>query len=218
MMAVATMYSDYYKPLADITVNRNHRAYCAMRGYVLEIHTEPFSIARDPGFERIAFIVDVLKSGKYEWVLWLGADTLVTNLGLRIEDKIVKGMNLIVSRDLQHINTDVLLIKVCRENIEWFSSVAKASLDKKYRYGWREQRAMIDRWTAPWASKFKVMPQRHMNAYLYNSPFYPNFQGKREFINHQGQWHPGDWIMHWPSMKLPDKIVTAKQYIQEVVN
>lgn len=214
-IALATMHSESFRPLAEITIYRNKAEYCKRYGYALEIRKEPFSLGQSP-FEKIAFICELLASRKYDWILWTGADTLVMNFGIKVEQKVIEGKDLIITRDLNQINSDVFLVRTCPLTIEWFNIILSLKKDSRYRNGWREQRAMIDKWTQPWSRRFRVLHQRTMNSYLYNSEFYPKFKGRPQFQDHPGQYQPGDWIMHWPSMALDKRMIVAQKYINEV--
>lgn len=92
-IAVLTGYLDEYAPLAKYTVEVNKREYCDNHDYHLEVIREVRPKYQDGeshghGFtwSRLEHLLDMVKSGYWEWIWTVGADTLITNMGIALED------------------------------------------------------------------------------------------------------------------------------------
>jgi hypothetical protein len=55
----------------------------------------------------------------------------------------------------------------------------------------------------------KITPQRFMNSYNYQ--FY-HYTDHRDKFGVNGNWEPGDWLIHWPALSLEDRIKLTKHY------
>ena len=89
----------YYDVLAFYTIQVNKREYCLRHGYHLEtIHSirpkfnDPSSHAGGFTWSRLEHMAEMVESGKYDWVWVVGADTLITNLTIKLEDIIAEAM------------------------------------------------------------------------------------------------------------------------------
>lgn len=207
-IAVATLHTENYRELAEITTYRNKKEYCEKHGYDLKIKVEPFS--HSLGFERLFFVLDLLNSDLYKWIWHVGCDTLVMNFATKIEDKIDKAFDFIIAKDIHDINDDSFLIKNSPNSKRWLDKIC--SLEQGYlKHPWAEQQAIIDNLIDLGKEKLKIVPQRELNSYLYDSGLYPGME------RHIGQYQPGDWLMHWPGLGLKTRIDLAKKYINLVV-
>ncbi len=86
-------------PLARYTVHINKADYCNRHGYSLMVPTTILAQHQDPkshagGFtwSRLDFLLRTIESGKYDWVWTVGADTLITNFTIAMEDIIATAM------------------------------------------------------------------------------------------------------------------------------
>lgn len=93
-IAVLTGIADeYYAPLALHTICENKAEYCRRHGYHLEVIygvREKFRDGRTHagGFSwsRLEHLAEMVEAAKHEWVWTVGADTLITNLTLPLEE------------------------------------------------------------------------------------------------------------------------------------
>ena len=109
--AITTLHTPWnYQELADLT-NPNKQRYCDKHGYDFVPHFTNFDFDKyyvdenrpkgmanwHGGFEKIGLVLRLLKSGKYDWVFWLGTDTLITNFDIKIEEVIDNDYHFIVA-------------------------------------------------------------------------------------------------------------------------
>lgn len=208
-IAIATLYADNYKELADLTVIQNKIPYCERHGYNLYAETKDFSLGF--GFAKIKMILDLFEQHKYNWVYWCGADTLIMNQSIKLEQIIDENYHFIVAKDCHEINADSFLIKGSDEGISYMKFI----LDQYEKYKgdcWQEQRVMIhNQYNEPWRSYSKIVPQRTFNSYLYD------LYG-RSPQNEAGHFQRGDFLLHLVGLNLEKRLQLTKQYISEVIH
>jgi hypothetical protein len=65
----------------------------------------------------------------------------------------------------------------------------------------------------------KLMPQRYMNSYEYRlyavAPW--NYTGTTDKQGTEGQWQPGDWLVHWPGTQLGQRMELVEQFLPQVI-
>lgn len=234
-----TMYTQEIKELAVITVEYNKRKYCDKHGYDLDIRTEPekFHTKRDYGiphfgYEKIAAIIEVLKTDKYDWVFWCGSDTMITNYTIKLEDIIDEDYHFIVPNDLWGLNTDCLLVRNSKEALEFLEDVYGTfrkyvgpdgiNIDTGERLpdggarAWAEQGAINDL-RDKYQAIIKEVPQKTMNSYLYHMYPSPWHQRGLDCNGEPGSWTEGDFIIHMPGMPNNTRISLALNFIREVI-
>lgn len=213
MYAVVSLNDAKYQPLADLTWNQNKKLYCERHGYVGINKTDGFVGNISIGFEKIHFILNLMKDrSDIEWIWWTGTDAMITNFTIKIEDKIIPEYDLILATDCNDINNDSFLIK----NSEWSKNYMQtiADLEPKYKkHFFYEQQAMIDTY-ADNKDKIKIVPQRYLNAY--KNDLYPH-QLPYDCLGNDGTWQKGDWLIHWPGTSLDLRLQLARHFMKEVV-
>jgi hypothetical protein len=184
------------------------------------------------GFEKIYLAKDTLEAHpEYEWIWWTGTDSMITNFSTKIEDKIDNNYHFIVAVDVNGINADSFLVRNTPEGRGFLDQVL-ALEDASMKFWDTEQRAMDtvlgfpgtsepgwpfgDQLTVPeqFQSIVKIVPQRYMNGYNYK--FY-HYTDHRDKLGIDGNWQPGDWLIHWPAIGLPDRVklfAAYKPYIE----
>lgn len=205
-VTIASFSSEVYLPLSKITFDNNKVPYAEKHGYKtnllltesLEHYHNVLKYAY--GFCRIERIIELLNTD-VEWIWYSGADVIVTNDSIKIED-IVKdydGFDLLVTMDVSHINDDSMLIR----NTEWSKSYFKMLFDLRYSDVPDAQNLIIKTYLDH--PQIKIIPQRLINAY-------DHALIKRN-TNHSGQWEKGDFAIHFVNMGLEDRIKIVKQYM-----
>lgn len=102
-----------------------NKEYCEKNGYSYTVKRDSQEIELFCQNEQIAiqwykvkYIKDLLDSSNYDYILFLDADAIISNLNARIEDHIDENYNLVFSNDLGYhsvVNTGVILIR----NSKW---------------------------------------------------------------------------------------------------
>ena len=229
MYALISLNDANYQPLADITWYKNKVKYAEKHGYRAFLKTEGFRPA-DLGFQKLDLAKDVFKNHPdCEWVWWTGTDTLITNFACRIEDRIDNNYHFIVATDVNGINTDSFLVRNSPEGNEFINEVLSKE-EEANRYWDKEQRAIArtlglpatgEQWpispfvtlNEKYSSIAKIVPQRYMNSYNYQLYHY---QDHRDKLGVNGNWEPGDWLIHWPGTMFEHRMHLAQFYIQNI--
>lgn len=214
-LAMVTQNDLAYDPLAQITFYQNKLQYCQRHGYEAFYRNSGF-VYEHLGFERIRWMCELLESRPdLDWIHWSGTDTLITNFNHKLEDIVDETYHIIICGDCFAINNDSFLIRNTRVGVgllKWILSVH----DTYIKHYWFEQQAMIDFYqSAPLAKDIiKVIPQRVMNSYLYD--LYPT-QPCVDITGNDGNWQPGDFILHLPATSLEKRIEIMTEYLRKVV-
>ena len=215
--AIVTAFNEAYKPLADISWEQNKKPYAAKWGYDALAKTDNFQFTpRDISYERSNYIADLLESGKYDWIYACGCDTMITNFNIRLEDLIDNDYDFIIATDCFNINNDSFLARATPNTIEWLRHVY--SLREQYADSkWFDQSAMIDT-IGMMGDRIKIVPQRTINSYDYDQ--YPGSIPhiyKKDLLGNDGQWQPGDFLIHWPGITNDRRIPLAQQMLTQVI-
>jgi hypothetical protein len=231
--AIATIYTKDILPLAVITTEYNKRKYCEKYNYDLICQTKNF-LHSHLGFAKIGLILEILKSNKYDWVYWVGSDTMITNYNIPLNKLIDNNYHFIISYDIWDFNFDSFLIRNSPEAIEYFQNIwdlipqyidengnAKdfgLRLPDGGGRAWAEQGALIDLYNnnPKYSQIVKPMYQKFMNSYLYN--LYPSswHQKAKDCKGNNGQWSTGDFLVHWPGMGNDIRLNLAIQFLELV--
>ena len=224
--AIINAHLPNYEALAKLTTYGNRAEYCTRHGYNLLVQTEGFDMpAYHPvSWSRFKFMRNLLASGQYDWAYCCGTDTLHTNFNIRLEDLVAKAgpeHHVIASCEwCSPIQADSFLVRHSPVGIAWMDAI----LGKFNQYKndtWVEQRAIID--TLPdWAKVVKILPQRAMNSYDY-SLYLNTYSGEprvvqaKDWFGNDGQWHQGDFLIHWPGISLATRLELVKKFTPLIV-
>ncbi len=215
--ALVTAHNEAYQPLADITWNQNKKVYCEKWGYDALAMTSGFQLpVQHISFERSNYIADLLESGQYDWIHAVGCDTMITNFNIKLEDLIDDDFDFVIATDCYNINNDSFLARASDTTIKWLRNTV--SLYESYiNAKWLDQSAMIDT-IDMMGDRIKIVPQRALNSYNYD--LYPGLIPhiyKKDLLGNDGQWQPGDFLIHWPAVPLNKRIELAQQMLGQVV-
>lgn len=166
------------------------------------------------GFEKIGYIRDLLDDPAIDWVFFLGCDTLITNMTVKLEDiieKYGKTHSFIVGADVNGINMDAFLVKNDKNGKEIMKRVwdARHELNGVWCY---EQKWFWDN-HKNYTEIIKVVPQRTFNSYDYKL-YKHNFIDK---TGSDGRWIPGDFVIHWPGLDLDKRLIQYENYKEQIV-
>lgn len=83
---------------------------------------------------------------------------------------------------------------------------------------WVEQQAMMDL-RQRHASIMRIVPQHWMNSYDYSLYRHLGrwYQHGNDCYGNRGQWHKGDFLIHWPATSLAQRLELASKYLPEVI-
>ena len=210
-----------YAELADITYDQSKKLDCQKWGYESICKTKDFFYS-DPkllGFEKMKMILDLFEEKPYlDWIHWTGADVMVTNFNVRLEEIIDEEYHMIITVDGNGINADSFLIKnsrVGRGLMRWILD----NVETYKNHYWYEQQAMIDFYFQNFLGKeiIKTLPQRIMNSYLHD--LYPHARGKYNVdkTGSDAEWVEGDFMLHLPALPIQTRIDVMREYVKRIV-
>jgi hypothetical protein len=239
MHALITVHDHNYKSLSDLTWDANKLIYAKKYGYATHAKTDNF-ITTTPyavmtGFEKLFYIYEIMTSHpEYEWIWCTGTDTMITNFSVPIDDRISNDYHWIIAVDVNGINADSLLIRNSPEGISFLKRILDIS-GHFLQYWDTEQKCIatllgLPGTTAPewqfieksmalkisdeYKNIVKLVPQRYMNSFNYGLYHYTD---QRDRLGFDGNWQPGDWLIHWPSTSLELRVELANFYKQFIV-
>jgi hypothetical protein len=212
MHAVASLHDANYSDLAALT-DAPKREYCDRYGYQFHVLTE-MKYSTITGFNKIHFALDLFKQHpEIEWLLFSECDAMITNLNIRIEDKIDDDYHFIVPVDRLNINSGNFLAR----NSEQGRAYLQMIVDSETAYkdvAWAEQQVIIDS-IEQYQDIVKIVPQKYMNSY--EPEIYDYCDARFDVLGNSGAWEPGDWIVHWPGTYKPTRISRAEAHTQLLI-
>ena len=215
--AIVTAHNTTYQPLADITWNQNKRLYAERWGYdaIAKIDEYKYDVSQI-SFERTELIINLLESGKYDWIHACGCDTMITNFTIPLSDIADNNYDFVIATDCYNINNDSFLARATPLTISWLKHIV--SIREEYANNpWYDQQAMIDT-IDMMGDRIKFVPQRELNSYDYDQ--YPGSVPhiyKKDMFGNDGQWQPGDFLIHWPGVSLERRLPLATQMLTQVI-
>jgi hypothetical protein len=237
--ALITHHDDGYKALADLTWGQNKAEYAKIHGYAMHAKTSNWKspVPDKPhlmtGFEKFHWAKEVLESHpEYDWIWWTGTDTMITNFGTRIEDRIFSSHHFIISVDVNGINDDSFLVRNSTEGRAFLDAILERQ-EEGLRFwdggqriinylcgfpgtgepGWPHGDAL--KVCDQYKDVVKIMPQRYMNSFNYL--LYPQYQPPNDKFDRDGNWVLGDWLIHWPAVGTDGRIQLANFYKEHIV-
>ena len=211
MYAVASLHDSNYADLAAIT-DASKQEYCSIHGYQFYVLNE-LKYSTITGFNKIHFTLDLFKQHpEIEWLLFSECDAMITNLTIRMEERIDNDYHFIVPVDRLNINSGNFLAR----NSEQGRAYLQMIIDKETEYStveWAEQQVIIDT-IEEYQDVVKIVPQRYMNSY--EQHIYDYCDIRTDILGTIGQWEPGDWIVHWPGTYKPARLERAAYHTENL--
>lgn len=212
MYAVASNHDDNYADLAAIT-DKSKQEYCNIHGYKFFVLTE-LKYSTIVGFNKIHFTLELLKKHpEIEWILFSECDAMITNLTIKIEDRIDNDYHFIIPVDRLNLNSGNFLVR----NSEQGRAYLQMILDKESEYQnveWAEQQVIIDT-LEEYQDIIKIVPQKFMNSY--EPQIYDYCDARFDILGNSGAWETGDWIVHWPGTYKPARLERAEFHTQHLI-
>lgn len=189
-IGVFTFYTPSFQALADVTLP-NIRRYCDRHGYDLMAHC-------GGEFGASEMLIGLRKTGMacsllplFDALFVIDIDVLITNHTIRLESFLDDEHIFFVAHDDNHgLNAGAYIIRNAGNGKAFLRHVLAEPLEP----GECEQDAMRKVLAQPLFTGFcKVLPHPSINSYLYSE--------YRQIKSHEeGQWQPGDFVLHLPGM------------------
>lgn len=192
-MIVFAYYTPDFQPLADVTLPAL-RDYCVSHGYDLAVH-----LTHGKGIEfwrrRAKLALALLR--ETDVLFFIDLDAMITNHTIRLESFLDAGHDLFAAFDTNGLNAGVFLIRNTPE-MERMMTYIIGHIGEPGVLG--EQDAMRDALQSfRWGRRFKQLLHPSINSYLYEQ-----YGAKKLHV--EGQWEPGDFILHLPGIPNPRRI------------
>ena len=208
-MAIVSIFNDTHKDLAEFTWNNNKAKYAEKHGYLAVAKTDNFS-PEQVHFDKFIHLLDVMeKNPELDWVWWLDNDAMITNFNIKLENLIDADYHIIMATDIAALNTGSFIVRNSSQAKEWLNFLLSKKKEYKNDKKWFEQQAVIDFYPR-FQNLFKIVPQQWLNSYDYKMY---NIEGIA-LLGLDGQWYPGDFVIHWPGLPNETRVVLAQQYQQ----
>ena len=227
MYAVASMSTSNINDLASLT-DAPKKEYCERHGYLwanlgdedIIIKTTPFSNFMD--FNKPLFIKKLFEQHpEIEWLLMTEADATITNLTIKIEDKIDNDYHIIVPVDRNNLNSGNWLIRNSEQGRAYIQTMIDRTPDYEESQGpnstlkdrWGIQQYIIDT-IGEFEEIVKIVSQRYMNSY---QQVYDYFTVDKDILGTPALWEKGDWIVHWPGLQHKARLEVASKLPEMIV-
>jgi hypothetical protein len=211
MYAVASINTEDYQDLADLTDSPKIE-YCEKHGYKFFVLKET-KYSPIMGFNKIHYVRDLFDQyPDIKWLLFSECDAMVTNLTIKIEDKIDNNYHFIIPVDRLNLNSGNFLARNSVQGREYLDMI----IEKEERYKnilWAEQQVIIDN-IDEYSDIVKIVPQRYMNSYEPHT--YDYCDARLDIMGLSAAWEPGDWIVHWPGTHKPIRIQRATELSSKI--
>ena len=178
----------------------NKLEYCLRHKYQLITRLHNYTKEPKNWGEREMIMLDSLSS--CDWLFFQGADTLITNMNIPLTSLIDINYDFIITKDINGINNDNMLIKNCQASREFLQKVLYQ------RSTPNDQDAMKLLLNSESNFKVKYAGQKEFNSYIY---------GEYKASYPQGEWGPNDFVIHFPGMVNSRRIPLMTEYLGRVV-
>lgn len=213
-IGVFTSFDDSFLPIAEVVIP-TLKEYCSLHSYHLNI-LNGRNCDRFPVWDKIQLLKDNLNY--YDWLVYLDADILITNLTKKLEDIIDDNYNFIWSRDCHAENSGVIFIKGKNEWSErflddvWNIDQNHPEYNPVCHFGntQAEQTALkVSSRKSEFSGQIKTVSQKQFNCYLYNL-----YARSSET---EGNWEKGDFILHLPACSKDQRIDIFTEKLKDIV-
>ena len=215
-IAIVSIFNERHKDLAELTWYNNKVRYAEKHDYLAIPKTDNFS-TEQVHFDKFVHILQVMKDNPtVDWVWWLDNDAMITNFDIRASDLVDNDYHVIMPTDIAALNTGSFIVRNSAQGREWLEFLLSKKQEYRDDKKWFEQQAVID-FYPKFQDLFKIVPQQWLNIYdyrMYNVAFI-------YLLGQDGQWYPGDFVIHWPGLPNETRVQLAQQhqqYIQDTPN
>ena len=210
--ALVTLHYGDYARLAEISWTSNKLLYANRWRYDAIAKTDNFDI-KNPGFAKIALMLEVANQQKHDWLYWSGTDLMITNFTIPITEFLYPNRDITISIDFNHINADSFVIRNTDIARKWLSTIL--DLGPKYMtHHWYEQQAMIDIYNE-WRDHIQIVPQRFLNSYQLDKWTAPG--SEIDQTGCRGIWCKGDFALHFCNRPNDYRLERMTHYLTQVI-
>lgn len=204
MITLCAYFTPSFHALSEVTVP-NIRRYCDRHGYKLVFWSDVDHTEDDPrpfGFRKTERVLELLRASATGDILCvIDLDLLFTNHTRRLEEFMDNEHDLFFTHDVNGLNSGVYMVRATLGTHKFMEdAIGRAGLPGVFG----EQDAMRDSLKIEaFANLTKIVPHPAFNSYLYEE------YGK-EMSHEEGQWQPGDFLLHMPGCSNERRIELFK--------
>lgn len=210
-ICLTTEINNRYKPVAEIT-HQIISDYCQRHSYDFSVWDKE-EWERDVVWDRVRHIQSKLPD--YDWVVHIDSDCLITNHHIPLEEFIDNNKSIVIScapyQGELMFNDGFVMVK----NDDFGAGELKCWWNKE---NWIDFPEVLCPQDAAWKmysqdayirSHYSIQPQKRFNSFLWNE--YP------EENQTQGNWTPGDFLLHLPGMTTEKRVSLLNQYKEMIL-
>lgn len=203
-IAILILYTESWQSMADIVVP-NAQEYSDRHGYKLIVQKWPEPMMSNFGYNKLEQIQAIFEHEESDVVMSMDLDAMITNHGIRVEDFIENDFDVYLTSDYNGLNCGVFIIKKSGYS-NWLIDRVLEFRGKPKMYCEQDGiREFIKTFPPPATSRIKMIEQTKLNAYLYE--MYPEIPLQS---HEQGNWNPGDFIIHLPGLGYETRLAFLK--------
>lgn len=131
---------------------------------------------------KIPEVIQSLRQSGVEWVMWLDADTYITNLDQRIEELLRPGVDLQIGYETTGINCGVFIARVCEWTLRYFETVQFLGTA-----GHRDDLVGDCLEQTTMRHILKTFPEHQSHVYV---------EEQHVLNSYLETWQPGDFLLH----------------------
>lgn len=200
-ITLVTAASKAYWPLLELTAP-NKLEYCLRHAIQLAARRHDDNVL-ETKTERLKMILQELESSTApDWVWFMGADTLITNMTFDARD-LLGDFDLLIGLDINGINNDSMFVR----NSERAKRFLMRCIQACAACNNDQEATMMEIMRG--GLKAKTAPQREFNSFLYNEYSYGAYP--------EGTWQPGDLVLHVPGLPMARRMELVREYLAKVV-
>jgi hypothetical protein len=197
MIWVLTHYTTDWNKIAEITLPVL-KEYSERHGYKLSA-MEILPINKYNGIPKLSMVLSLLEDG--DIALVLDADTMITNMNIKIEDFTQTGKEFYFSEGM---NCGVFIVK----KTKFSEYIIQAAIDSIASGVYHCEQDAFETIIGPTRNDHHVEIVKHpcFNSYL--SELYPEVP--QPVTEQQGQWKIGSYILHLPALSIDKRVGILK--------
>lgn len=207
-IAVQILYTESWQPIADIVLPVAEK-YCLKHGYNIIVGKYPEPCLSDFGYKKLENIKLLFENNEYDVIWSLDLDTLITNLKVKVEDFIGNDHDFYICKYPNGINAGSFIFK----NTEWAIEFLRRTIGYRGRPKMYCEQDAFNRYVNVYGvENIKFIEHPSINSTLFK--LYPEF-GKQK--HEDGQWEPGDFVLHLPALGIEKRIELLNEYKSKIV-
>lgn len=147
---------------------------------------------------------------EYDWVVWLDADLLVTNVCIGLDD-CMHARPLVVPFDANGINATVIMAKnqVLVRDLLWAANNAGRTMF--LRHDWAEMESLrYFLQTPPYKDVVEYASVKHLCAMP------PGVYPIPDVTRKKYEWEPGDFAVHFSALSVEKRTEMAREYVDRL--